>query len=76
MILCLPLSEHGFEGGGELIRAGCGLEAAADALQAGNGVFRLHSFHQSGNTLQIAIAAAGKGNRKQNDSPNSANHKI
>lgn len=42
----------------QLVRAGGVLEAAADALQPGNGLLRRQSLHQDGDALQIAAAAA------------------
>ena len=42
----------------QLIGAGGLLHAAGDALDAGDDVIDVHAFDQSGNTLQVAVAAA------------------
>ena len=45
---------------GELIRAGCGLVAAADAGEAADGVLDIHAADELFNPLCVAGAAAGK----------------
>ena len=47
-------------GFGQLVRAGGAFKAAADAFQLGDDIFCLHAFHQSGDTLCVAVAAAVK----------------
>ena len=41
----------------QLIGAGGGLHAAADALHTGDHIVDIHTLNQSGNALQIAVAA-------------------
>ena len=43
---------------GDLVRAGGGLSAAADALQPLDGLVHRHAPQQAGDTLQVAVAAA------------------
>ena len=45
---------------GELVRAGRGLRAAADALQAGDQLIDIHALGQPGDALRVAAAAADK----------------
>ena len=47
-----------FDGSGQLVGTGGGLEAAADAFQLGDDVLGFHAFHQCGDALRVAIAAA------------------
>ena len=51
-------SDHLFQSESQLVRAGGGLGAAADALQLGDGLLGLHSLHQRADALQIAVAAS------------------
>ena len=46
------------QGLGQLVRAGGGLKAAADAFQLGNGLFGVHTLYQGADAFQIAIASA------------------
>ena len=46
------------DGSGQLVGAGGGLEPATDAFQFGDDVLGFHAFHQSGDTLCVAVAAA------------------
>ena len=45
------------QGFGKLIRAGCGFEAALDALDAGDGLVHVHALHKPGNSLGVSGAA-------------------
>ena len=42
----------------QLIGAGGGLHTALDALHTGDHILNVHTFHQSADALQIAVAAA------------------
>ena len=44
----------------QLIGAGGGLHAALDALNPGDDVVNVHSFHQLADALQVTVAAADK----------------
>ena len=46
----------------QLVRTGGRFEAAADSFQTVDGLFGLHTFYQSTDALQVAVAAAGKFN--------------
>ena len=48
------------QGLSQLIGAGGGLHAALDAFDAGDDILNIHAFYQSGDALQIAVAAADK----------------
>ena len=43
----------------QLVGAGSGFEAAANALHTVNGILHLHAAQQMGDSLQVAVAAAG-----------------
>ena len=55
---CLLLRHGRFQSAGKLVGAGGASAAAVDALQAGNGLLGLHALHQSGDALEVAVAAA------------------
>ena len=44
----------------QLVRAGGGLHAALDTLDAGNYIVNVHAIDQSADALQIAVASADK----------------
>ena len=56
--LRLFLRQRLFDGLGQLVGARGAFEAAADAFQLGNDIFRLHAFYQGGHALGVAVAAA------------------
>ena len=51
------LGPGGFQRLGNLVGAGGGLPAAADALQPLNGLLHRHPLQQAGDTLEIAVTA-------------------
>lgn len=55
MLLCIHSLADSL---GELVRAGGGAHAAADALQPTDHFLRVHAFYQAGNALGVAGAAA------------------
>jgi len=44
----------------QLVRTGGRLETAADPLETADCFFRLHSFYQSTDSLQITVASTGE----------------
>ena len=48
----------GLQCGGQLVGAGGLLHAALDALQTGDDIVDIHTFHQTADAFQIAVAAA------------------
>ena len=56
--LRLFLGQSLLDGLGQLVGAGGGLEPATDAFQLGDDILGFHAFHQCGDALRVAVAAA------------------
>ena len=46
------------DGSGQLVGAGGAFEPATDAFQLGDDILGFHAFHQCGDALRVAVAAA------------------